>query len=65
MIIYVDNILLTGIVQTRINEVKTYLNIELTTKGLGHVDFFMGVEIQYSFAGCNISQHKILYKKPT
>lgn len=60
LIIYVDDILLTGKNLKDISDVKAFLNSEFSIKDLGEADFFLGIQIHQSEKVIDISQHKYI-----
>lgn len=60
LIVYVDDILITGNDQNKIEEVKNFLDHEFTIKNLGEADLFLGMEIQQSEIGFQVSQTKYI-----
>lgn len=58
VLVYVDDILITGSDVEHITHVKRYLNNEYSTKGLGSAKFFLGIEIARSTKGTHMSQGK-------
>lgn len=47
--------------QSKIAEVKEFLDREFTIKDLGQVDFFLGVELHHSNQGISVGQHKYIH----
>ncbi|WCJ43066.1 Retrovirus-related Pol polyprotein from transposon RE1 [Euphorbia peplus] len=60
LIIYVDDILITGSHEEEIVAVKQYLHSLFTIKDLGNVKYFLGIEIARSPAGIILSQTKYI-----
>ncbi|KAL0344222.1 UNVERIFIED_CONTAM: Retrovirus-related Pol polyprotein from transposon RE2 [Sesamum angustifolium] len=58
ILVYVDDLLLTGCSESLINEVKVYLDDAFTIKDLGYAKYFLGLEIARSSAGTSVTQHK-------
>ncbi|KAL0427137.1 UNVERIFIED_CONTAM: Retrovirus-related Pol polyprotein from transposon RE2 [Sesamum latifolium] len=58
LIVYVDDILLTGISKSLIQDVKNYVDSLFTIKDHGNAKFFLGLEIARSPKGTFISQRK-------
>ncbi|KAK4382102.1 Retrovirus-related Pol polyprotein from transposon RE2 [Sesamum angolense] len=58
IIVYVDDILITGSDSDRIEEAKTYLQKHFVTKDLGRPRYFLGIEIAHSKHGVSLSQRK-------
>lgn len=46
LVVYINDVLITGIDQNNIEEVKKFLHKEFTIKDLGHVDYFLGIELE-------------------
>ena len=47
LLVYVDDIILTGSSTTLIQQLTNRLNIAFSLKQLGHLDYFLGLEIKY------------------
>lgn len=58
VLIYVDDILISGNNLTTINEIKAELSSHFSMKDMGPVSYFLGLEIDRSEAGFFISQKK-------
>lgn len=58
LLLYVDDIILTGDSEALITEVKQSLQTEFDMKDLGRLHYFLGLEIQYLTTGLFVSQHK-------
>lgn len=58
LLLYVDDIIITGNSDTLITEVKHALQLEFDMKDLGPLHFFLGLEIHYVPNGLFVSQHK-------
>ncbi|KAL0311158.1 UNVERIFIED_CONTAM: Retrovirus-related Pol polyprotein from transposon RE2 [Sesamum angustifolium] len=58
IIVYVDDILITGSDLVGIEEAKTYLQKHFVTKDLGRPRYFLGIEIAHSKHGISLSQRK-------
>ncbi|KAJ9554960.1 hypothetical protein OSB04_009574 [Centaurea solstitialis] len=58
LLIYVDDILITGNDSKSINDVKEYLHNHFRLKDLGALKFFLGIEISTSKRGIGMSQTK-------
>ncbi|KAK4382488.1 Retrovirus-related Pol polyprotein from transposon RE1 [Sesamum angolense] len=60
LIVYVDDVLLTGSSIDDLVAVKTYLDDLFTIKDLGHAKYFLGLELARSSHGTYVTQHKYL-----
>ncbi|KAL0366821.1 UNVERIFIED_CONTAM: Retrovirus-related Pol polyprotein from transposon RE1 [Sesamum radiatum] len=60
LLVYVDDILLTGSSDTVLTSVKTYLDQLFTIKDLGPAKYFLGLELARSSHGLHVTQHKYL-----
>ncbi|CAH9092150.1 unnamed protein product [Cuscuta epithymum] len=58
ILIYVDDIVITGNDLDEITTVKTYLNTQFHIKDLGHLKYFLGLEVARSKKGIVINQRK-------
>ncbi|PRQ23920.1 putative RNA-directed DNA polymerase [Rosa chinensis] len=58
LLLYVDDIIITGDSEDLISEVKAALQAEFDMKDLGDLHFFLGLEIKYIKDGIFLSQHK-------
>ena len=58
LLVYVDDIILTGSNVTRINAIKEYLGTHFKFKDLGHLNYFLGIEIARSKEGIYLHQRK-------
>ena len=58
LLLYVDDIIITGDSEVLIAEVKVALQAEFDMKDLGDLNFFLGLEIKYLKNGLFLSQHK-------
>lgn len=56
--IYVDDIILAGNDETKIQEIKCYLDNEFSIKDLGTQKYFLGIEVARTAEGMVLSQHK-------
>ncbi|KAK4411815.1 Retrovirus-related Pol polyprotein from transposon RE1 [Sesamum angolense] len=60
LLVYVDDVLITGTSDTLIQNVKSYLDRLFTIKDLGFVKYFLGLEVARSTDGLSVSQHKYI-----
>lgn len=60
LIVYVDDILVTGNYEEKIFEVKQFLHKEFTIKDLGQANFFLRVEFHHTNKGIFVSQEKYI-----
>ncbi|KAL0399091.1 UNVERIFIED_CONTAM: Retrovirus-related Pol polyprotein from transposon RE1 [Sesamum radiatum] len=60
LLVYVDDVLLTGPSLSQINTAKEFLDSEFTIKNLGPAKYFLGLEIARSTAGTSVTQHKYI-----
>lgn len=51
LLVYVNDIILTGSCQTQINKVKEFMATKFKLKDLGHLNYFLGLEIARSSEG--------------
>lgn len=58
LLVYVDDIVLTGNNLTEINKVKDYLKSNFRIKDIGKLNFFLGIEVLDSGDGICMSQRK-------
>ncbi|XP_024178770.1 uncharacterized mitochondrial protein AtMg00810-like [Rosa chinensis] len=58
LLLYVDDIILTGNSEALISELKLALQTEFEMKDLGKLHFFLGLEISYTPDSLFLSQHK-------
>jgi hypothetical protein len=58
LLIYVDDIILSGTCLVEIQRIKTILDNNFKIKDLGTVKYFLGLEVAHSKQGINISQRK-------
>ncbi|KAL5580295.1 hypothetical protein UlMin_012737 [Ulmus minor] len=58
LIVYVDDIIVTGNDQEEIKRLKQYLASEFEIKDLGRLKYFLGIEVAYSKACVILSQRK-------
>lgn len=60
LIVYVDNILVTGNNRDKIDNLKLFLDKEFTIKEMGEANFFLGVEVRHTSQGILVGQHKYI-----
>nr|KYP51628.1 Retrovirus-related Pol polyprotein from transposon TNT 1-94 [Cajanus cajan] len=58
LIIYVDDIVLTGNSDSEITAIKHALHTHFRIKDLGILKYFLGIEVAHSEAGISLCQHK-------
>ncbi|XP_070057812.1 secreted RxLR effector protein 161-like [Nicotiana tomentosiformis] len=58
LVVYVDNIVITGNDQDGISRLKQHLFRHFQTKDLGRLKYFLGIEVAQSCSGIVISQQK-------
>ncbi|RVW14708.1 Retrovirus-related Pol polyprotein from transposon RE1 [Vitis vinifera] len=58
LVVYVDDIVITGSDQDGIQKLKQHLFTHFQTKGLGKLKYFLGIEIAQSSSGVVLSQRK-------
>ncbi|RVW26625.1 Retrovirus-related Pol polyprotein from transposon RE1 [Vitis vinifera] len=58
LVVYVDNIVITGSDQDGIQKLKQHLFTHFQTKDLGKLKYFLGIEIAQSSSGVILSQRK-------
>ena len=58
LLVYVDNIIVTGNDEREKHDVKKILAKEFELKELGKLKYFLGIEVTYSTQGIFISQQK-------
>ncbi|KAL0293767.1 UNVERIFIED_CONTAM: Retrovirus-related Pol polyprotein from transposon RE1 [Sesamum angustifolium] len=60
LLVYVDDILLSGNSKTEIAAIKSHLDTLFTIKDLGHAKYFLGLELARSAHGLLVTQQKYL-----
>jgi Reverse transcriptase (RNA-dependent DNA polymerase) len=60
VLVYVDDIIITGNDNEEIKRVKKYLKDEFDIKDLGKLSYFLGIEIAHSRKGLFLSQRKYI-----
>ncbi|CAM8956775.1 unnamed protein product [Rhodiola kirilowii] len=58
LLVYVDDVLLTGTSDLLIHEVKSFIHQKFQIKDLGHLKYFLGLEVARSSAGIFLNQRK-------
>lgn len=61
LIIYVDDIILTGDIISKMGTLKRSLETEFEVKDLGQMQYFLGMEVAMSKGGISVSQRKYIY----
>ncbi|XP_014517174.1 uncharacterized protein LOC106774644 [Vigna radiata var. radiata] len=60
LLVYVDDIVVTGFDQDVISRIKQMLNSTFHMKELGHLNYFLGLEVHYHLEGTFVNQHKYI-----
>lgn len=55
LLVYVDDIVLTGNASTEINHVKSFLHSTFRIKDLGNLKYFLGLEVSRTNKGIHLS----------
>ena len=58
LLLYVDDMIITGDDLSGIQELKDFLSQQFEMKDLGHLSYFLGLEITHSIDGLYITQAK-------
>ena len=58
LLLYVDDMIITGDDLSGIQELKDFLSQQFEMKNLGHLNYFLGLEITHSVDGLYITQAK-------
>ncbi|KAL2236277.1 uncharacterized protein LOC110012105 [Sesamum indicum] len=61
LLVYVENILLTGNSDAELEAVKVHLDVFFTIKDLGYAKYFLGLELVRSAHGLLVTQQKYLH----
>lgn len=60
LVVYVDDIVITGADSSKISDVKSFLHAQFKIKDLGSLNYFLGIEVYYSDSGVFIHQMKFI-----
>ncbi|CAM8895465.1 unnamed protein product [Rhodiola kirilowii] len=58
LLVYVDDVVLTGTSPSLINQIKEFIHAKFRIKDLGHLKYFLGIEVARSKEGIFINQRK-------
>ncbi|CAM8885096.1 unnamed protein product [Rhodiola kirilowii] len=58
LLVYVDDVVLTGTSTSQIDKVKAYIHVEFQIKDLGYLKYFLGIEVARSSSGIFINQRQ-------
>lgn len=58
LLLYVDDIIITGSNRKHVSEVVAKLGREFSMKDLGPLHFFLGIKVKYFLGGLHLSQGK-------
>ncbi|CAM8878685.1 unnamed protein product [Rhodiola kirilowii] len=58
LLVYVDDVVITGTCSTLIQEIKAFIHKEFRIKDLGNLKYFLGIEVARSKEGIFINQRK-------
>lgn len=64
MVVYVDDILITGNHIDEITSIKQHLDRVFTITDLGQLHFFLGIEVSYTSQGVVLTQKKKIHRGP-
>ena len=62
LLLYVDDMIITGDDLNGIQELKDFLSQQVEMKDLGHLSYFLGLEITHSTNGLYITQAKYAFE---
>ena len=62
LLLYVDDMIITGDDLSDIQELKDFLSQQFEMNDLGHLNYFLGLEITNSIDGLYITQAKYAFK---
>ena len=62
LIVYVDDIIITGNLTIEIKELESQLSKQLAVKNLGPLKYFLGIEFARSSKGILMTQHKYIHE---
>ncbi|CAM8877175.1 unnamed protein product [Rhodiola kirilowii] len=58
LLVYVDDVVITGTSSTIITDIKNFIHEKFRIKDLGHLKFFLGLEMVRSDSGLHLNQRK-------
>ncbi|XP_059599347.1 uncharacterized mitochondrial protein AtMg00810-like [Vitis vinifera] len=58
LLVYVDDIVVTGFDSALLGQLKTHLSESFHMKDLGSLTYFLGLEVHHSLSGISLNQHK-------
>ena len=61
LLLYVDDMIITSDDLSGIQELNDFLSQQFEMKDLGHLSYFLGLEITYSMEGLYITQAKFAF----
>nr|XP_016442248.1 PREDICTED: uncharacterized mitochondrial protein AtMg00810-like [Nicotiana tabacum] len=61
LIVYVDDIILTGTDEFEIASLKEFLNLQFKIKDLGSLNYFLGIEVLHTPSGVLLHQKKFIH----
>ncbi|RVW33229.1 Retrovirus-related Pol polyprotein from transposon RE1 [Vitis vinifera] len=65
LVVYVDDIVITGNDHARISDLKAFMHSKFHTKDLGELKYFLGIEVSRSKKGMFLSQRKYMMEIPS